>query len=477
MARTLANIGNIYFEQKEHERALQHYREALSLLDTTRHSFSISGITVFAADACMAMERLEEAEHLLFRALLLIRKLKLKSSEAYAIQSLGTLRGKQYRWNEAIDYYQQSLALYRTLDSWRDLESVFLDLSQAYIETKQYDRASTFMREGITLAEKHKHALGLQEFYASIAKLDSIRGNYKDALAHFQRSVYYRDTLFTVEKASAIEVVNQKYATLQKEKIIEEQQQVIQQHKTNQGFALILISVAVMSGVPIVFFVKRKQRVEHGLEQEKQRKKNLMSIVMAQEQMQQKIARDLHDSLVQVLSGAKIGVESLRADITNPLYAEKLRETTDIIDLACHEARSIAHHLLPYSLQRHGLVLALEELFEKNVKRVMKSVTFAHRGLQERLKDIVEINVYRIVQELMNNAIKHSAAAEVSISLMKQDDQLILVVSDNGQGLSPGMQKGAGLMNIESRLQVLLGTLVIESTPGKGVTTTINIPL
>jgi two-component system, NarL family, sensor kinase len=204
----------------------------------------------------------------------------------------------------------------------------------------------------------------------------------------------------------------------------------------------------------------------------------LLAVVLAQEQMQQKIARDLHDSFVQILGAAKISLESTKA-LENPLSVrEKIRETAGIIDQACNDVRTISHQLLPYSLQKYGLVIALEELFEKNLKKGIEAFEFKHAGIVNRFKDTVEINLYRIVQELLNNIIKHAFASKVLVQLTRQADKLILWINDNGKGFNPNDTKlGAGLMNIESRLQVIQGTMRIESKIGEGTTTIVSIHL
>lgn len=156
----------------------------------------------------------------------------------------------------------------------------------------------------------------------------------------------------------------------------------------------------------------------------------------------------------------------------------KIQETENIIDKACHDARTIAHQLLPYSLQKHGLQLALQELLEKQPRKENAVYEFIHSGIADRLDDTIEINIYRIAQELINNIAKHAVADKVIIQFSQQTDKVTLCVSDNGKGFdTEHIILGAGLMNIESRLQVIKGTMKIESKIGKGTTTIISIPL
>lgn len=480
-ARTLANIGNIYYEQKDASRALQYYLSALALLDSTKHSLSISGISVFASDAYSMLGKLAQAEKFLKRSLRLIKKLHLPASEAYALESIGILKSKQGKLNEAISFMNQALALQRNLDSWESLESILLHLVELYINSGQYEKAKVTLKEGKSWAEHHhkdKDAVYLKEVYLVMSKLDSAQRDFQSSLAHYKQSVFYKDTLFTVEKAKAIEEINRKFETQQKEKTIAEQKLIIETQQAKQLFFVIISVVIIVSGVVIYFFISHRQNSKHQMELEQQRKQRLFAIVIAQERTQQKIARDLHDGLVQVLGAAKISLESTKAFSDSTNYFDKVQEAATIIDKACVDARNISHQLLPYSLQKYGLVMALQELFEKIPKKGAEVYEFKHAGIVIRFKDTIEINVYRIVQELINNIIKHASASKVLIQLSQQTDKLILWISDDGKGFdSRNTPSGAGLMNIESRLQVIIGTMRIESKIGEGTTTIINIPL
>jgi signal transduction histidine kinase len=477
-ARTLANIGNIYLEQKEADRALEFYLRALTMLDSSQNALSYSGISLFVGNAYLILGNLNEAEKTLNSAMHIIRKRKFSGSEPEGLMFLASLKSKQGKTNEAILYYNEALKLFRKFNSWMSVEDVLIQLARLYTQISEHAKGKNALDEAKSIADKHQHSLGLQEIYLLKSKMDSIDGDFKAALASFQKSVYYKDTIFTLEKTKAIEELNKKFTAQQKEKIISEQRLTIEQQETKTIFLKTLIAILIFVGAIIYFFINLKRKLKQQMQQEQQRKRELLTIVVAQEQMQQKIARDLHDSLVQVLGAAKISLESLRASSYTPSHSNKIQEAADIIDQACVEARTISHQLLPYSLQKHGLVIALEELLEKNLKKMVRVVEFNHVEIQNRFIDTIEINVYRIIQELINNIIKHAHASKVQVQLSQHTDKLVVWVCDDGQGFNPNtVVKGAGLMNIESRLQLIRGTMQVESKTGEGTSTLINIPL
>lgn len=477
-AKTLANIGNVYREQDNNERALQYYLRALALLDSTRHRYSISGISIFVSDAYQALGKLDEAEKFLIRSISIVQSLGLPASEVVSLSSLGTLQMKQGKLEEAISSFRRAVTLQEKLGADQPLDYCRLQLAEAYLIAGHYDEAQELINFAELTAGKRKDPEHLMRAHKLLSQLAESRRDFESALNNFKQSVYYKDTLFTLEKANAVEELALRFEAQQKEKIIEEQKRIIKQQRTIELFLGIVIVVVLGSGTTVYFFIRQKQNTQLEMELERQRKQRLMAIVVAQEQMQQKIARDLHDGLVQVLGAAKISLESVRGLEKDNELAGRLRQTSDIIDRACHDARTLSHQLLPYSLEKHGLVAALEEFFARIPRRSHEVYEFSCTGIEERLQAIVEINLYRIVQELINNIAKHAAATRVQVYLSRQNNEVTLCVHDNGKGFDPSRKKfGAGLMNIESRLQAIKGHMKIESHPGAGTQTTIRISL
>jgi signal transduction histidine kinase len=200
----------------------------------------------------------------------------------------------------------------------------------------------------------------------------------------------------------------------------------------------------------------------------------LQTIVKTQEDVQQRIARDLHDGLVQVLGAAKMSLQSVTPESDKSVLQKHIRNASEIMDEAVTEARSISHQILPYSLLKDGLVSALEELFAKSVA----SFEFHHDKEKLRLDEQTSINVYRIAQELVNNVQKHASEAHVAVSLNASDGQLKFVFADNGPGYdTTRASSGAGLSNMATRAELMGGTIVVRSSAGKGTTTELTVPV
>lgn len=224
-----------------------------------------------------------------------------------------------------------------------------------------------------------------------------------------------------------------------------------------------------------------KERIQMQLEKQRS---VMNAIVETQESERMRISGDLHDSLGQLLSAAKLNFNSLTDDIQfkNKNKKKNYLEAIKMIDQSTQEVRSISHNLSPMMLKQLGLVASLEVLTERISTNKNISAEFVAVGLGKgELWTKIEVVIYRIFQELLNNAIKHSKAEEIILQLRKTNNTLKLIYDDDGIGFDSDklekLKKGIGLRNIEIRSKLLKGNLEIESAPGKGVHIIITIPI
>jgi signal transduction histidine kinase len=148
----------------------------------------------------------------------------------------------------------------------------------------------------------------------------------------------------------------------------------------------------------------------------------------------------------------------------------------DMIDTSIKELRRVAHNMMPEMLTKFGLDEALKEYCNSVNAVNLVSVKYQSMGLDTRMEKSSEIIIYRIIQELLNNIMKHAAATEAMVQLIKEEGRLSIIVEDNGKGFDTALlknNKGAGLTSIQSRVDYLKGRLDIHSEQGKG--TLVNI--
>jgi len=216
-------------------------------------------------------------------------------------------------------------------------------------------------------------------------------------------------------------------------------------------------------------------------EAERSRQELSRRIINAQEQERQRVARDLHDSVNQLLASAKYRLSSAGTEDGDPSTPRQLGQVRDLIEKAILEIRSISRNLRPSELDDLGLVVALRSLTQDFQSRSGIEVRFKSvmTGCTSPLLGEVEMALYRIVQEALTNVEKHSQASRAEILLTCTQSHAVLTVHDNGKGLSSRAasgRKGWGLRNMNERARLLSGTFEVKSLSDKGTSVYASIP-
>ena len=242
-------------------------------------------------------------------------------------------------------------------------------------------------------------------------------------------------------------------------------------------FAMVLLAAAI-----IFFFItyqKRllKKELEINRVKAEQQEELLRNIVSAQEKERKRIAGDLHDEVGAMLSVVKLNVSRIEK-ITLPDTSKVLAgETKTYLDGVITQVRGISRALLPPSLEKLGLYFALEEMANWINKSGQINVVCWKSGEQVRFSKTKELAMFRVIQELINNAIKHAEASVINIKARFVTDNLSVLIADNGKGfnIDEKVSTGLGLKNLESRTQMLDARFKIKSEVGKGTTAIICI--
>src|SRR5690554_3966887 len=231
----------------------------------------------------------------------------------------------------------------------------------------------------------------------------------------------------------------------------------------------------VLAGAIFFFFiVYQKRLLQKELEINKikalQQDEILKNTILAQEKERMRIARDLHDEVGAMLSVVKLNVSLFERKTDNEQSLLLAGETKSYLDDVILQVRRISRALMPPSLGKLGLAVAVEELVDWVNKSDAINVVWWCNTVPFRFDNKEELAVFRIVQELLNNAIKHSGASSIIIKMRFFNDGLAVSVSDNGKGfkLEELKEQGVGIMNLESRTQILKGKFKINSVPQKG---------
>ena len=213
----------------------------------------------------------------------------------------------------------------------------------------------------------------------------------------------------------------------------------------------------------------------------------LQAMVTTQEQERKRIAEDLHDGVGQLLTAVKLNLSLLKETSPDPgpnrqqLQQQLLGTTQSYVDHVTKELRTIAYNLMPSTLGEFGLPAAIEEQVSKIRASNQVKIRFLRHTERERFSQPVEMCLFRVFQELTNNAIRHAAATEITVQVVEHEASLLLMVEDDGSGIFPATDgpadTGRGLKNVRTRVQALSGRITIDASPGVGTTVSVDIPL
>jgi len=274
---------------------------------------------------------------------------------------------------------------------------------------------------------------------------------------------------------------NEKLARVNAEE--EAKRKIAELRIANRNKWIIGITFGSLSLLFLALFIiqrnKQKAKTELQTKLDKERQKGIKAVFESQEKERTRISKDLHDGIGQQLSGLKMAWDKISTKLNKSKVAEfeELILLTQILDETAIEIRDLSHQMMPKTLKEFSLAPAIEDMLGKSFKFSAIKYEFEHFGIKnDRFNEDIEVGLYRIFQELVNNIMKHANATQVTFQVFKNGNKLQLLVSDNGKGFTPQTsESGYGLANIKTRLATINGTCSVESK--NGTTTRIVVEL
>ncbi len=470
----LHNIGLIYDKLKDYDASLKYFESALLIREKIGDSVliaqsfqSIGGSYVRLGDTLKAIGFQKKAigffkakENWYDLALCYINL-----AEIYTVLS---------RYDSAEILLLESLRLNTQIDNAEGKVKALINLSSIYIRKKDFERASAYANQAITLATEYKLKPELKLAY--INSIESYEGlaDHRAAFAIQKKLIALSDSLLNDEKVQQLARLETRYQVKEKE-----QQISVQQARLGQTYLIIGGLIIIVGLLTIIFLLARSRfrRRQQLAEQEKQlavREAFIDATIQSQENERKRFAQDLHDGMGQLISSLRLMVNRLDR---NTSVEEKLsiaeRSETILNDMHT-EIRSIAFNLMPQTLIQHGLVPALHEMALRLNQTEKILVTVKGFDIPERMNEVHEISLYRVIQEWTNNVIKYANASKIEIQLVGHEEEILITIEDNGDGFDTSIlqnSKGNGWKNIKSRLNLIKGELELDSRNGRKGTT------
>lgn len=234
----------------------------------------------------------------------------------------------------------------------------------------------------------------------------------------------------------------------------------------------VCLSIGVMYAHKLFKYIARLNR-----QRQTMNRRILTAVLRTEEKARSRFSKELHDGLGPLLSSAKMSLSALAREERTPEQREIIDNTTYVIEEAIRSLREISNNLSPHVLNDFGLARGVQHFIDRSAAMHNVKIRFTTNLRTERYDTDVEVILYRVICELINNSLKHAACTTVNLSLSQTGTQLVLDYSDNGRGFDPQamMDCGMGLSNIASRINSLGGSFGIASSKGKGMRASVRL--
>lgn len=486
LAMVLTNIGIVLKAQKEYANAADYYRKAAGIYKKLGNRFGLASCQANLGSVYLFVPNYDSALNYSLMASEQFEKQNMRqvlpitwSNAARALENLGEIK-------RAEGLLQKALAMHREYDNKKELSFTLIQLARLENKQNNTKAALEFANEGLSLANRINALEQIMQGHEILSNIHASSGNYLSALREQQLYTSVKDSLFQLEKSKQLLKVQAQYETEKKDRQISDlnkdnkiKEATIQRNYFFFGGLFIILSLAFLSWNS---HVKQKQKAIVQEQKVKLREAQITAVIESQERERKRFASDLHDGMGQLITALHLNVQSIKQSKHQDGIATQVENSEHLINEIQSEIRHIAFNLMPPVLVKEGLVPAVRELARRVNKSGSVTIEIATHEISARFSSFKDITIYRIIQELVSNIVKHSGADSIVISFTGFPDEVVLTIEDNGNGYDidtfKNTKQGNGWSTIQTRLNLIKGQIEFDTMKGrKGSTVIINIPV
>lgn len=493
-------LGEGYMNhQKDELLSIYYYGKALDLEMKYKRTNNLGRIYFSLGGAHANLNNLDKSStegyrkglHYLFKALPLLQKDTPILVAAY--QNISGIYSNLDLFDSARMYAEKSLNYYSPKASpGLHMQSYYL-LGILYLKQNYFSLAIDNLKKGLIIAKDHALQRKIARFSFHLCDAYQKNLQYDTALFYLQQYTELQDSLITEEKVKTIAQLELNYRTAEKDKIIAQKNLQLNEQKNRIKTNKIWIAAGLISSFCLLGWIilfrhnvqLRRIRESEQLKQELllyqqgEEIRSLNAMIKGEEKERARLGRELHDGIVSQLAAVKLNLNIIQLKYPLPEAREDYDNVLHHLDETALDLRKTAHNLMPGILIEHGLVHALESYCEKTSNFTGIDIRFIYEAMIPRLEPDLELSLYRMVQELVQNIIKHARASRALVQIDFHDPLLILTIEDNGIGidLTTTGPKGIGLSNLQSRVKALKGHMDIIGSSDRGTSVFLEFDL
>ena len=381
-------------------------------------------------------------------------------------------------FEKAKEFFYISLQIDSSANDYRLMSDTYLNLGQLHMMNDKESAAITYLNRAILLSKQVSYKEATASAYKVLSEIYQKNGLLDSSITNLKKHYLYRDSIRNINSENKISELQTIYETEKKENEIQSQKLELNNQRT--GIIVLTAALGILCLLALLVYRKKQHQSKFQLQKEiiQQQRMATAAIILAEENERNRIGTDLHDGIGQMVSAAKMNLSVLDSDLdfSNPMQKEKFNNVIKMLDESCGEIRAVSHQMMPLAMFDSSVSEAVQT-FVQRIDKNLIAVDYYTEGICILSKEKESI-LYRILQECINNVIKHAKATTLSISIHHADTQTAVTVEDDGVGFDHGKIRndGIGLSNIQSRVNFLGGDIEFDSRPGAGTLVSMHIP-
>lgn len=476
-----ADLGQVFQLQNDLPQATSHLNTAVHLLGNHNQSVPFLVTLHTLANVYGMRNQLDSALLLDEIGLAVSRKLNLPEQATPFLDNKATCYTLRSQFDSARSLYYQCMKIDRATGNKKQVGDTWLNLGLMEQMLHRDQQAINCIDTSLKLFNESGYRLGSMLCWEALAKLYKDNKQFDKALDAQSNYFAIKDSLLNEKKENAVAEWKAIYETEKKDKEIRLQSALIQKKNLLISFLFITLPLGGLS----VYFANRRNKIrkekayrEAQFIREQQVARDILT---AGEKERQRIAAELHDGVAQILSAAWMNLQALGPAVSTleEEDAQLVRTAAQLVNEGCTEIRQISRNMMPVVLLKHGLIYALHE-FVRTIHEKTISASLSVELPSAVLSKATELMLYRVIQECVNNVLKHARATRLDITITEEAQHISVMVEDNGIGMAATgntASEGMGIQNIRSRINYLHGTVEWSSAGTNGTLVAIYIPL
>jgi len=476
-AKPWLNMGLLYNRLKRYSPAISAYGRAQAIAAAEKDTAILAACSLNLGALYAGMnvpDHFDKGRRLLEGALQLAERQGYRDIGHKANYSLGLLLENKGFLSEAAQYYEAARNI--PMSDYDD-GIPLLSLGHVYLKMGRLLKAQQALDSGMAIARRMVPSPDyLCDFYLYNAQLLRAQKKPELAAAYYEQYIDLSDSLRGAQTQARIDQLQREYESgkrdneLMKKELVISRQQAALQRKNMVVYGIILLSAAALA---VATWYGRGRRRKQRLDQEKA---VWVAAFEGEERERQRISRELHDGIGGALSNARRWFATIGKEHPQLMAESDYDEALQLLDGTLTDVRQTAHRLMPQWLLKHGLVKAVELYCEQVRRATSKNISFEYLGYVGDMGHRLHLMLYRCIQELLENAVRHSGASAILVQLSGHEDLLQVCVEDNGNGFDrSGTEEGIGIAHITRGIEHIGGKVDISTAPGKGTSVTFEI--